>query len=84
MLEKPQFDCNDIGDFYDCGCEEHEGEGSEIEKGEPRSKSQSTDSSEGHEGNTSPPVEISKEPSVSFHLSSRYARMLTNSRITQG
>lgn len=29
-LEKPEFDCNDIGDFYDCGCGE---EGAEDKKG---------------------------------------------------
>lgn len=30
MLEKPAFDCNKLGDFYDCGCgdeEEQAGEG---------------------------------------------------------
>lgn len=26
-LGKPQFDCLQIGDFYDCGCGEEDGEG---------------------------------------------------------
>lgn len=57
MLNKPEFDCNNIGDFYDCGCEEEEAP--ETGKG---SKSQSKDQRGGHDGDTSPPVEISKEP----------------------
>lgn len=63
MLDKPQFDCNDLGDFYDCGCEEHEA--SDTGEEEPRSKSQAANQREGHDGNTSPPVEISREASVS-------------------
>lgn len=61
MLDKPLFDCNDIGDFYDCGCEE--GETLEADEAGARTESQK-DQRTGHEGNTSPPVEISKEPSV--------------------
>lgn len=39
-LEKPIFDCNEIGDFYDCGCGEEgkkdeESEGEDEELGEP-------------------------------------------------
>lgn len=30
-LEKPLFDCNNIGDFYDCGCGEEKKEGEEEE-----------------------------------------------------
>lgn len=26
-LKKEMFDCNDIGDFYDCGCAEDDGDG---------------------------------------------------------
>ena len=26
-LDKPEFDCNKIGDFYDCGCGDEEGRG---------------------------------------------------------
>jgi FAD-linked sulfhydryl oxidase len=30
MLDKPEFDCNNLGSFYDCGCAEDEnGEGGE-------------------------------------------------------
>lgn len=25
MLEKPEFDCTKLGDFYDCGCADDEG-----------------------------------------------------------
>ncbi|ROT37103.1 hypothetical protein SODALDRAFT_351461 [Sodiomyces alkalinus F11] len=32
-LEKPAFDCNNIGDFYDCGCGEDKKEGEEGEEG---------------------------------------------------
>lgn len=28
-LEKPQFDCNNIGDFYDCGCGDEDKKGKE-------------------------------------------------------
>ncbi|KAH6675273.1 FAD-linked sulfhydryl oxidase ERV2, partial [Plectosphaerella plurivora] len=31
-LEKEQFDCNNIGDFYDCGCGEEGKDGKEGEK----------------------------------------------------
>lgn len=64
MLDKTLFDCNDIGDFYDCGCEDHEegetGTGTGMGTGEARSQSQSTDQREDHD--TSPLVEISREP----------------------
>lgn len=32
-LEKPIFDCNKIGDFYDCGCGEEGEEGEEGKEG---------------------------------------------------
>ena len=36
MLEKPEFDCTNLGAFYDCGCAEDEGankhDGSEHDK----------------------------------------------------
>lgn len=37
MLEKPEFDCNNLGEFYDCGCagDEEEGEG---DSGEGKNK----------------------------------------------
>ena len=33
-LKKPQFDCNNIGDFYDCGCGEEGGKKNEGGVGE--------------------------------------------------
>jgi hypothetical protein len=39
MLEKPEFDCTNLGSFYDCGCAEDEN----AEKGGEDSKSK-----EGH------------------------------------
>lgn len=60
MLDKPLFDCNDIGEFYDCGCEDHET--TEADEGEGGSENQPKDQRTGDEDNTSPPVEISKEP----------------------
>lgn len=61
MLGKPAFDCNKIGDFYDCGCgdEEEESEGSGSNSGH---KTAPRESSVGD--NTISPVEISREPSV--------------------
>ncbi|KAL4754269.1 hypothetical protein BDW72DRAFT_190406 [Aspergillus terricola var. indicus] len=62
MLGKPAFDCNKIGEFYDCGCgdekeEESEGSGFNSEhKAAPRESSVGDD--------TISPVEISREPSV--------------------
>jgi FAD-linked sulfhydryl oxidase len=35
-LEKPIFDCNDVGDFYDCGCGDEEGK--EDNDGSSKSK----------------------------------------------
>lgn len=35
MLKKPEFDCNNIGDFYDCGCAHDEEDG---EKGQAASE----------------------------------------------
>lgn len=63
MLEKPLFDCNKIGDFYDCGCaedEEEEREGQSKSKGEDKAHSTGSETqSGGHEDNLL--VEISKE-----------------------
>lgn len=53
MLDKPEFDCSNLGDFYDCGCSEDE-----DGKGKGRSASQSDGESVDHDG---PAVEISKE-----------------------
>ncbi|PYH72025.1 flavin-linked sulfhydryl oxidase ERV2 [Aspergillus vadensis CBS 113365] len=62
MLEKPIFDCNNIGDFYDCGCaEDEEGEGDEALKDK---KSQSAARDEVDSDDAVSPVEISREPLV--------------------
>lgn len=53
MLEKPEFDCTTLGDFYDCGC----GEEGEKEAGSAASQ-QESDGSPQHEGLA---VEISRE-----------------------
>ncbi|KAF9883988.1 hypothetical protein FE257_002429 [Aspergillus nanangensis] len=37
MLEKPEFDCNKIGDFYDCGCADDETTDGENEQLQARS-----------------------------------------------
>lgn len=62
-LEKEVFDCNKIGDFYDCGCggDDTSGEshGNRIE--EEMKKSLKT-GRESDKHSTTPPVEISDEP----------------------
>ena len=52
MLDKPEFDCANLGDFYDCGCNGDEEEAGK--KPAPQSDAEGTD----HDG---PAVEISKE-----------------------
>lgn len=59
MLDKPNFDCIKIGEFYDCGCADPDAPEAGKE-GDP-STSQSTEQHEEAEGNTSPAFEISKE-----------------------
>ncbi|PYI10612.1 FAD dependent sulfhydryl oxidase Erv2 [Aspergillus sclerotiicarbonarius CBS 121057] len=62
MLEKPIFDCNNIGDFYDCGCaEDAEGEEDETSTGK---KGQATTRDEIDGDDAIPPVEISREPTT--------------------
>lgn len=61
MLDKPEFDCTNLGEFYDCGCSEDDkvGEGKE---GSATSRSDSGKETTGqHDG---PAVEISKEELV--------------------
>lgn len=60
MLKKPIFDCNNIGDFYDCGCAEDD----EKKKGAGTSdgKSTPTGDSTTETEHAVPEVEISKEP----------------------
>ncbi|BCS24244.1 flavin-linked sulfhydryl oxidase ERV2 [Aspergillus puulaauensis] len=59
MLEKPEFDCTKLGDFYDCGCAEGEDEsgGNDSDSGH---KATPRESSDGNDAIS--PVEISREP----------------------
>ncbi|KAL2861030.1 flavin-linked sulfhydryl oxidase ERV2 [Aspergillus lucknowensis] len=59
MLEKPAFDCNKLGDFYDCGCgdEEDEAGHSGAESGTKSTPHENSDDSDAIS-----PVEISREP----------------------
>jgi hypothetical protein len=61
MLEKPEFDCTKLGDFYDCGCADDEDEsgGNDSDSGNKATPRESSDG-----GDTISPVEISREPSV--------------------
>jgi hypothetical protein len=63
MLHKPEFDCNNLGDFYDCGCgdEGKEGENESPDSGEKTAREDTGIS------DTISPVEISREPSVHPH-----------------
>jgi FAD-linked sulfhydryl oxidase len=63
MLNKPTFDCNKLGDFYDCGCADDEeegnptensGKGDKVVEGKKQVDAGATDAS--------PTVEITKEP----------------------
>jgi FAD-linked sulfhydryl oxidase len=58
MLEKPVFDCNDMGDFYDCGCKDDEKNGQSGQ-----SKAEKTADAAVHESDDlTGSVEITKEP----------------------
>lgn len=58
MLDKPEFDCTNLGEFYDCGCSGDE-EGGEGKEGSAASRSDAGKEGTGqHDG---PAVEISKE-----------------------
>ena len=68
MLEKPEFDCNNLGSFYDCGCAEGEdGEGGETQD---KYKTPATARADAQDGGSDLHdhlvVEISKEASVSL------------------
>lgn len=61
MLDKPEFDCTNLGEFYDCGCGEDDEEGKGKE-GTAASRSDAGKVATGqHDG---PAVEISKEELV--------------------
>ncbi|EKV10976.1 FAD dependent sulfhydryl oxidase Erv2, putative [Penicillium digitatum PHI26] len=58
MLDKPEFDCTNLGEFYDCGC------GGDEKEGEPKEVSAASRPDTGKEGtgqHDGPAVEISKE-----------------------
>lgn len=84
MLGKPEFDCADLGEFYDCGCGGDE-EASEGKEGSAASRSDTgKGSSEHHDG---PAVEISKEELVTSPLWRIYYGCLvanTRFRTTRG
>lgn len=76
MLDKPLFDCNNIGDFYDCGCAEDDEQGAGATAGTgtgTKAKTEKHSEAGGenqedagkqsghHEDSGSPPVQISKE-----------------------
>ncbi|KAH1307688.1 hypothetical protein KXX13_008121 [Aspergillus fumigatus] len=60
MLGKPEFDCNNIGDFYDCGCAEDEKAAGHKDKSQAASRG--VPQKKDHEGDATTPVEIHKEP----------------------
>lgn len=73
MLEKPEFDCNNLGEFYDCGCsddEEGDGKGSSESKSKDGHSATTRGDASHSESQTDAhdhlAVEISKEASVSF------------------
>lgn len=70
MLDKPEFDCTNLGSFYDCGCaeEDAEGTGSEGAKKDGTSSAPGANAQGSGQSNANPhdhlAVEISKEASV--------------------
>lgn len=68
MLEKPEFDCNDLGSFYDCGCAEDEneegGEGSSESKDGHSAATRADAQGSGSGAHDHLAVEISKEELV--------------------
>lgn len=63
MLDKPDFDCANLGDFYDCGCKEDE-EGGTGKEGTSASRQDTTNERKGQGQHDGPAVEISKEEFV--------------------
>jgi len=64
MLKKPTFDCNALGDFYDCGCGDDEKDKSRIARGEDRDSQEQkkVDPATDDGKDAFPLVEITKEP----------------------
>lgn len=75
MLEKPEFDCNKLGEFYDCGCsgdEEDEGESGESKSKDGHSAATRGDVSASRSDiHDHLAVEISKEALVSPFVAAR-------------
>ncbi|PYI35666.1 FAD dependent sulfhydryl oxidase Erv2 [Aspergillus indologenus CBS 114.80] len=63
MLEKPEFDCNNIGDFYDCGCAKDE-EDEDEDEGPTTNKDQPSARREADSDGALPLVEINREPTT--------------------
>lgn len=63
MLDKPEFDCNDLGSFYDCGCADDEASGEDKSKN-GRSTTRVDTPQDGNDRHDNLAVEISKEASV--------------------
>jgi FAD-linked sulfhydryl oxidase len=63
MLDKPEFDCNNLGSFYDCGCADEE---SGEEKGKDGRSATRAGTPQDDDRHDHLAVEISKEASVSL------------------
>lgn len=75
MLEKPEFDCNNLGEFYDCGCSDEEEDKSGESKKDGPSAATRGGASESHSAvHDHLAVEISKEALVSHSVAVRSTR----------
>lgn len=61
MLDKPEFDCNNLGSFYDCGCADGEESETGSDNKDPHSTTARTDAQTGSSEHDHLVVEISKE-----------------------
>lgn len=61
MLDKPEFDCNNLGSFYDCGCADGEKSETGFESKDAHSATARTDVPAGSAEHDHLVVEISKE-----------------------
>lgn len=64
-LGKAEFDCNNIGDFYDCGCGEEDGKksegGQEAEKGDAKGHSKQAATVQSVDEKRATKLELEKE-----------------------
>ena len=65
-LKKDIFDCNKIGDFYDCGCGDHDGPNESHASRIEDEMKKSLESGEEPNQDPATPVEINDEPYVPF------------------